>query len=210
MSEPVITITTDFAKLPVWINGPLLKQIKYAASVALYDTAIEARDKVRSDLPNNFTIRTPWVSKGIRIEPGASRAIRGQGQGLAGMQVAVGSVDPFMEKQELGGEKEPIKGNSVAVPRRDPVTETTTRRKWPGALLTRKRYFVLRKDNGKTFVVQRLGKERLPVKLRYVLVPKVRIPARWNFRDTVAGVATAERFMNHFDREFDRALATAK
>ncbi|WP_302805089.1 hypothetical protein [Cloacibacillus porcorum] len=205
-----VRIDTNLAELPIWIDGKVLKQMKFATSVALYETAKEAQEAVREDLPKIFTIRTNWVAKGIRIKPGSSRGIRGSGDGLNGMSVEIGTVDPFMERQELGGEKKPFKAHSVAIPNRDPQTEIADRKKWPKALLKRvSGTFLYKRADGKEFILQREGKNRYPIKLRYSFASSVNVPARWNMRERIQNLASEKYYIN-FERAFKKAMETAR
>ena len=41
----------------------------YATARALTSVAYAARDDVRKELPGRFTLRRPWVARGITVEP---------------------------------------------------------------------------------------------------------------------------------------------
>lgn len=206
-----IRIDTNLAELHQWIDGNVLKQMKFATSVALYDTAKEAQTKLREELPRHFTIRTDWVAKGIRIKPGSSRGIRNSGDGLNGMEVEIGTVDMFMRLHELGGTKEPKrKTRRMGIPKRDDKGEIIDKSKWPKALLKKPGYFMwTRPIDGRTFVFHRAQKSRYPIELKYSFAESVKIPQRWNMRETVENIADT-RYLPIFAMAFDKAMATAK
>lgn len=72
------------------------RQARFAAARALSDTVADIRDGAVVDLPNEFTIRSGWVAKGIRI-------VRANTSTLV---AEVGSVDDFMERQATGGDRD--------------------------------------------------------------------------------------------------------
>ncbi|MEG1824332.1 MAG: hypothetical protein RRY12_01360 [Cloacibacillus sp.] len=205
-----VQIETNFAEMQEWFTGKVLKQLKFAASVALYDTAKDIQTAVREDLPKLFTVRNDWVSKGIRIKPGSSRAIRNASAGISGMEVSIGSVDAFMAMQELGGVKDPRKkARRLAIPKRDPVGEILDKTKWPKAILKKPGYFMWTRKDGRGFVFYRAQKARYPIELKYSFAESVKIPDRWNFRERATSIAP-EKYYKNFERAFKNAMDTAK
>ena len=205
-----ITVETNLAEFEGWIDKTVLKQMRFATSVTLYETAKQAQEAVRADLPHEFTIRNNWVSRGIRMSPGSSRAIRNSASGISDMQVEVGTVDEFMRMQAEGGVKKPNKADSVAVPVREPETEITSRKKWPRRVLKEPRTFLWRRPpDSKRFILQRAGDSRYPIKRLYTFEPEVRIPKRWPFLEKAEKIVS-ESYNENFNRAFERAMATAK
>jgi len=149
------------------------KQMPWATKKALDNTAGLVQDVVCHDLPRHFTIRSTWVSKGIRVH----RASKSR------LVAAVGSVDPFMERQAYGGRKEAQGGGMLAVPRgvRSKPTQRTTRARWPGRLLQRKNHFLMPLPSGDVGLFRRYKSGRL--KLMYVLTESVTVEKRWPFFD---------------------------
>ncbi|MDO4560805.1 MAG: hypothetical protein Q4C86_07620 [bacterium] len=205
-----LQIDTNFAELPQWLTGKVLKQVKFASSVALYDTAKEVQEAVRADLPKEFTIRSPWVSKGIRIKPTSSKAIRNASHSISGMEVSVGTVDAFMVMQELGGVKEQRRKNRrLAIPKRNPQSELVDKKKWPKALLKMPGYFMWTRSDGRSFLFYRAQKARYPIELKYSFAESVRVPARWDLRKRAMEVAL-KSYGKNFQSAFDKAMATAR
>lgn len=215
-----IRIDTNLAELPVWINSQVIKQMKFATSVALYDTAVEAQDAIRKDLKNKFTIRNGYVAKGIRINPKTSSAIKKTSQELNGMYVAVGTVDDFMARQNSGGEKKPRSGVHIGVPERDTPDQITRPKNFPGRIMKKPGYFIWCYDkrkynasNNSSYlhygIFKRMSKKRLPIKLVYKMVQSVKIPARWELL-SVVDKEIKRQYYGNFERAFEHALSTAK
>lgn len=204
-----ILIDTNLTELPIWINQNVLKQAKFATSVALYETSKEISEKLKEGLSNNFTIRSGWVAKGIRVKPISSRAIRKTGAGIAGMEAKVGTVDDFMARQELGGIKKARK-KSVAIPVREPKTQILNKKLWPKAVLKKPGHFLwVRPGDGRAFVLYRETKERYPIQVKYSFKKSVKIPPRWNMRET-AEYLIEHNYHENFKKAFELGLATAK
>lgn len=206
-----ITVETNLAEFEGWIDKTVLKQMRFATSVTLYETAKQAQEAVRADLPHEFTIRNNWVSRGIRMAPGSSRAIRNSASGISDMKVEVGTVDEFMKMQAEGGVKKPHKADSVAIPNREPKTEITSRKKWPRRLLKQPGFFIWKYDRkGSHYgIFRRVGTARLPIKLVYKMQPSVKVPQRWELLKIV-DKETKLNYAGNFQKAFEKALSTAK
>lgn len=183
------------------------KQVPFATALALTWTAADAQEAVRDDLPEHFTIRNTWVSKGIRIEP-ARKA------DWPNMSARIYSRDDFMARQEFGGLKVP-RGHSLAIPTKEMLARAGGKRgiirkkSRPKALLrdragAHRRTFIATMGDGTRGIVRRRSKKRLPIDLLYTLVPSARVKPRWDFEPTVR-----EQVQRHFERHFGRALARA-
>ena len=206
-----ITVKTNLAEFPGFIDKEILKQMRFATSVTLYETAKQAQEAVRADLPHEFTIRNNWVSRDISMVPGSSRAIRNSASGISDMKVEVGTVDEFMRRQAEGGVKKPHKADSVAIPIREPKTEITTKRKWPGALMKKPGYFVWRYSDEYDHygIFYRVRKTRLPIRLVYKMQPSVEVHGDWDLLKVVYKKVLRE-YNGNFHKAFADALATAR
>lgn len=204
-----ITVKTNLAEFDGWIDNTVLKQMRFATSVTLYETAKQAQEAVRADLPHEFTIRNNWVSRGIRMVPGSSRAIRNSASGISDMKVEVGTVDEFMKMQAEGGVKKPHKADSVAIPNREPKTEITSRKQWPRRLLKQPGTFLWRRNDGKRFILRRTGSAPYPIKRLYSFEPEVKVPKSWPFLEKVEKLVAAS-YNENFNKAFEKAMATAK
>jgi len=180
------------------------KQIPFAIASALTKTVIDAQKFVRGKLAESFTIRSPWVAKGIRITPATKTTLA----------AAVGSVDPFMERQAVGGEKT-AKSGAVAIPQvgrgrpRTTIKSATRPAKWPKAQLRRPTVFA-GSVAGRPGVWQRVkvdGKPRL--RLLYWLRPSVEVKPRWPLLAEVETVVRT-RWPTNATNAIGRALRTAR
>ena len=204
-----ITVETNLAEFEGWIDKTVLKQMRFATSVTLYETAKQAQEAVRADLPHEFTIRNNWVSRGIRMVPGSSRAIRNSASGISDMKDEVGTVDEFMRRQAEGGVKKPHKADSVAIPIREPKTEITSRKQWPRRVLKQARTFLRRRADGKCYILQSTGSAPYPIKRLYSFEPEANVPKRWPCFEKADKLVGASYNVN-FNRAFEKAMATAK
>ncbi|PWC81266.1 hypothetical protein [Azospirillum sp. TSH64] len=187
------------------------RQAPYAIARALTKTAQDAQGRVRDSLTSNFTIRGKYVPNGIRYRPAGKKNLEAQ----------VGSVSPFMELQETGGERE---GNSaIPIGARRKITDTTRPGKWPSALLRKRGYFLAPIETGsEEFVIwQRFGRKRRvqggpysgqkrqPIRLMYQFDAGVEVKPRLGLLDTTE-LVVRERFSENFQWAYEQALATAR
>lgn len=136
----------DFAGLNRWIDSKVQRELPFATALSLTWTAKDAQEQVKDDLPDDFTIRRPWVAKGIRIKP-ARKSAR-----LASIAAKVGSVDDFMALHQTGGKKTG-RGGRVANPigARKAPSAVTPKSRWPGALLKKPGHFLAPLSTGGRF-----------------------------------------------------------
>jgi hypothetical protein len=81
-------------------------QARFATAVALTRTAVKARDVVRKELLELFTIRrVSWAQKGVRAVPATRQ----------NLQAVVEDINAYMVLQQTGGTKIPY-GKFIAVP----------------------------------------------------------------------------------------------
>lgn len=183
-------------------------QMPFATALALTKTAQAARDQVRQELPERFTIRRPWVPRGVTIDPATK----------ADLTAEVGSMDEFMIRQEEGGTKRP-KRKMLAVPT-DQLQRTKTgaisKANRPGKVLKQKKAFIItatsqakRARPGTVMIARRKSKQRYPIEVLYSLTPRAEVPPRWEFENTVRGVVD-EQLGPQFIKAMDRAVVTAK
>jgi hypothetical protein len=199
MTKPDFTVEIDVRATLRDLDKLARKQAPFAVALALTMTAKDAQAEVKRTLPEKFTIRTPWVAKGIRIEPARK-------SDWPRVRSAVLSKNKFMALQEFGGTKTGKSGGSVAVPAgaRKTPRQTTPRSRWPGALLKRGA-FILKTARGPA-IARRRG---AGVQILYGLERAVRIKPRFAMGATVKKVA-AETFAKNFETALARAMRTAR
>ena len=194
-----LTISGNFRPVIALLDSFARSQIPFALARALTWTARDARDALRDQLPQHFTIRNTRTRAGIHF--------RGAKKGDDPSAV-VGSYDPYMARQALGGVKKPTKGDTVAVPigaRPSPEAKTSPA-KWPRRMLQKKRHHLREIRGGKAMIVKVKGKgaKRESV-AQWILVPQVTIPKRWPFFATVE-TTVAHNFQDNAHRSLQKAL----
>ncbi|MBF0140110.1 MAG: hypothetical protein HQL74_07505 [Magnetococcales bacterium] len=206
------------------------KQMQFAASMALTETAKAIQAEVRQELPKKFTIRTGWIAKGIQVKAATK----------SNLVAKVVVKDEFMALQEEGGMKQSITGKALGVPigaRPNPLS-TTRPSMFPGALLKKTGYFIApitgksltarsegkngynrrRRMNttlitadhvGKMALWHRRGKKSLPIDLIYIFESAVKITPRFGFRE-MAYKKAMEEGPKQFAKAFQKAMETAR
>lgn len=157
---------------------------------ALNNTALAARDAVRKDMPNRFTIRRPWAVRGI----GAEFAKSGN------LEAAVFSRDAFMRDQEEGGVRSGARARSIPVGRMRALHSSRVIPKAlrPQAIMNKKNVFY---HAGMLF--ERRSKGR--VEALYMFRKQTRIPARFGM-EHIVGTETLRVFRQKLEREIFTTL----
>jgi hypothetical protein len=187
------------------------KQLPFAVSKALNDTANQARDAVRAKMPSNFTIRRDWVVKGIQVVPATKQSL----------SAIVWSRDDYMALQETGGDKTPF-GKYLAIPlpavkptagsivrkedypRNIPATLTAPGK---GGQLTA----VVTMRNGKKFIARASANptKGKRLELLYYLMPTAHLKPRLNL-ETITDQVVADKFADNFEKAIALAMSTAR
>ena len=180
------------------------KQVRFAAAQALTKTAQDAQEAVRRQLPDRFTIRSNWLSKGIRIIPATPSRL----------ESTVVVKDAFMVQQETGGERTSPFGDALGIPvgARPTPTAATPPSKFPSALLLKPGFFIapIRRGSKTMGVWKRTGKGRRErLTLMYVFSRRVQLRPRFGFRETVRRIAL-ERLPRLFEEALRHAMETAR
>jgi hypothetical protein len=202
----VVRVKWDQSGLRKHVEKWMLRHVPFVLTRALNATIREAQQEMRDELPSTFTIRNRWASKGIRVNF-ASKA----------RPVAeVGTVDEFMARQILGGTKRPDKVPDVAIPMvgrgkgRPKKTSLTRESRWPKALKRKRKAFYKEGAKGAKLLMIPIvrGKSRR-LSMVYVLVPEIKIRARWDIEKTLDRVAKAE-WRDNVKIAWERALRSAR
>ena len=212
-----ISVTSNVADTIAQLNARR-DQVPFATALALTRTAQEARLEVQRELPTRFTVRTPWVAKGVRYTPANK----------TDLTATVSDIDPFMRIQETGGEKVSIHhrvfdyGDYLAVPldARRSKRDVVRKEDWPKNLIAP---FILTAKDGRKYLAVHtfakkfrghkgeftIGKQVGGTRLMYILVKRESIAARFGFVDTVRKVVN-ERFVDNFRAAIEQATASAR
>lgn len=197
-----IRVISDIERLTRMLDDAGERQVPFAIARALTMTARDAQTDVRAELPKRFTLRNNWVSSGIRIEPAKK-----------GIPIAVvGSLEPFMERQELGGTKRARSHSRVAVPvkakrnKRDRIPKGQR----PAALKGKPRVLSIGGSNVITTkrgqgILQRVGRDRYPLQVVYWMKRGVQVRPRFGFKATTEGTVQS-RFSANFVEALSQAM----
>lgn len=195
----------------------LERQIPFATALALTRTAQHAQAELKRGLEKDFTVRSKWVARGIRINPANKR----------GLAAEVGSRDQFMARQVTGGVKRGEGGKAIAIPgdARPSPKKVTRPSRWPGALLKKSSKFFIGNPKGHpdlpVGVYRRLGGKgryksgkkkgqyKGAIRLMWTIKESVTIAPRWRFQTTVDD-AVKEIFQAELEKAMEKAISTAK
>ena len=172
------------------------RHVPFAAARALTRTAQDAQGEVKAGLGQRFTLRNNWVVGGIRIKAATK----------ANLEATVGSLEPFMERQETGGTRSARDHSRIAVPvkakrnKRDLIPKGQR----PAALKGKPKVFTITKGSG-TAIVRREGKARYPLQILYWLKRGVRIKPRLGFKGTTSTIIE-QRFAPNFVESLSQAM----
>jgi hypothetical protein len=195
----MMEVSFDAARFRREANRKIDRQIPFAFSLALNETGDDLHNELRGDLPSEFTIRSDWTKKGIRMKRSTKKRL----------QVTVGSIDDYMAHQAGGAV---VKG-SQAVPMgaRPKAKSRTMRGRWPRALIQRKGAFIADLGSGPAVYQPSRHKDpkRRRLRLMYRLVDKTQIPKRWRLERTFREVVARE-WQGNVTRALRRALRTAR
>ena len=187
------------------------KQVPFATSVAINETAKDFQKVQVAHIESAFTIRRQtFARRAVKIKPFSTK------QRLT----ATVSIDPpggkadILAKFETGGTKRP-RGQHIAVPVgvRTSPTRVIPKARRPRQLLQKPNVFALRQRRGKLppGIYRRMGARRAGkrVKLLYAFKTSVPIDARLDFLETGQRVVR-QRFGRNFQRAYAKALRTAR
>lgn len=179
-----LELSAEVQQATSYLSKMAQQHVPKAAAKALTRTAFDARDAVRASLPDRFTLRRPWVSRGIGMTPATTSTLT----------ATVWSRDWFMALQESGG----TKSGKISIPLGPTAqiaqTKVIPKTQRPARLLRQSAVFY---RDGTVF--KRQGAERI-VGL-YLLRREHKVQARFGMTDTVRSVALSE-----YQRQMQRAL----
>lgn len=206
----MITVDVDWTPLSRYLDDMRRRQLPYVTAASTTKLAQLAQADVRSSLGSRFTMRSQWISKGIRI-------VRAEKKDWPAVQAIVGTLDWFMLPQETGAKRVPEGSRQhLPVPASGirPTKETKIpRSKFPKALLSggrsKRRAFIRKLPGGvhagQIAVLRRTGTGRYPVQVLYLLESETKGKKRLGMQATV----TATVRSNHariFNEVMERAL----
>lgn len=193
-------------------------QIPFATAVALNDTAKDVRGQIINDTwPGDITQRNKNFMKAA-LTPISKRNAEVWAT-KRNLRAVIGTTRPKMQRDYLqrlteGGTKTP-RGRHLAIP----SSQNTVTRLQGGAikkadrprqLLNRKGVFIQKLvRSGDMAIMRRVGKDRYPVQMLYLLEPSGQIKKQFGFYDD-ANTTARRAFGKNFALAFKRAKATAR
>lgn len=213
-----INVRTNAAEVSRSMRFLFRSQFPFATSLAINETAKDFQAEQRAGMEERFTIRRPFVLRGVRISKFSTK------RDLSA-HVEIDPSRSFLFKFEEGGLTRP-RGTRFAIP--DEVRRTKAGvvsrvlrpralsfRRWgsgPKAEVFRgeRRTFMIRTRGGRGVIAQRIGRRgRSRVRLLFTFSPTARIEPTLEFEET-ARTVVQDRFAQNFGAAFDRAVRTAR
>jgi len=198
-------IDIEMTAVKKMLENLAVKQLPYTFARALTLTAENARDKIITQLPSRFVLRTSWwkprTRYGFNIKPAKKNYLAAE----------IFTRAPWMVLHEEGGIKKPIESRTLAIPteniRRD-IRQKITKSKLPSAIMraTKRPGFILPTRSGPV-IFRRTSKRK--IKAMYVLEKQVKIQPRLEMRKTCEQILN-ERIFKNFEYAFREAIKTAK
>lgn len=196
------------------------KQARYASAKAINATVLDIQREQIQQQRSKFTVRRPgWMDKAVKITPFANKSSL-----TAVVRIdPPGNSDSALTQHEEGGTKRP-RGKSLAIPdgARKNKAGIVTAGNRPRALQFvahgtsgrvmkgDKRTVMIRDASGRGTIFRRKGKgKRSELVKVFNLVPQGRLIRRLGFVANATRTAEA-KYVGHFQREYAKALATAK
>ncbi len=194
------------------------KQVKFAATVALNNTAFKARENLIKEYKESFVVRNTNLPKAVAVKKATKE----------NLQAEVSFPKDWMYINTKGGKKEPERSKMLMVPLKDLGDYRTSsgkikQSKKPQNLLKyanahpiktkahveNPHPFLLDNKKGQTMIAVRDKDVRKDMKWLYVGVPSAKVKKRWDFEKIVKDTADKE-LEKEFDAALEKALATAK
>ncbi len=191
-----VRVAHDVERLITGMSDADKRHVPFALARALTWTAKDAQGVVQDDLPNRYTLRNNWVKNGIRIVPAKKDE----------PQAVVGSLEPFMKRQEEGGTKKARDHSRVAVPvnARRNKRNMIPKGQRPAALKGKPKIFMITKASG-SGILRRVGKKRYPLQLLYWLKRGVQVKPSFGFQANTS-TTVKDRFGTNFVDSLSRAM----
>ena len=201
-----LEIKTDIDKFTKSLHELAGDQLPWATTLALNSLAKSAQSDLKHELRRVFTIRNQYVPNSIRIQ-------RAQKKDWPRISASVGSINPFMVNQVLGGEK---KAKDQATPLGAPLAARAVKANmipsslWVRKLKSKKRgYFAITTANGKRLMMQRLGNGGDGLKALYVLQDTMKIKPKFKMKEIV-GATVKRDYTGAFIAALEQAVRTKK
>jgi hypothetical protein len=191
-----LSVRTNIKQFERWLNKDARKQIPYATSRALNDSAIDAQKAVVENVQKRFKNRKKWWLKqqptGIKVKFSKKKDLHSR----------VYTNAYFAKIQEEGGIKSPRSGRNLAIPT-DKVPRKHRNSHGARDMVNQgKRIFHTPRG-----VFKRNSKKRIT--LLFNFSPTAKIVPRMGFESTVRDTVK-KKFSLHFEKRLKQALQSKK
>ena len=193
-AESPIRIDFDLSGFSPAIESAVRDELPFAFALALTRIGSVARSGVKADMASHFTIRHPFVSQNIKLDP--ARVPKGTMTVDLGSKLNKGNT--LMELEALGGTGHGKRGRGVWVPTdtfRGAKTNLIPKGKKPTALLRGKQFeslqsgqrlrgqgmFFMRKSDGGNGIMHREAGKAGAIVKEWSFHEAVKIPSLWPF-----------------------------
>ena len=191
-----ISVNMDVRDVTRWVAKVHKKQIPFAASQALNDTAFQARTDVMDAMAKYLDRPTPWTKRGIRVNRASKRTLRAE-------VLILDNRWKYLKYQTKGGTRQP-NNKAIAVPVEQRRNKYGNMTRGAVAKLLAKPNVFSGQVNGVPGIYQRVGGRNPRTKLLVYWVPVVEYEARFPFQKIVQ-----QSVKKNFKKNFDRRLAAA-
>lgn len=191
-----VDVQINARQLQRFLEELTVRELPFAMSMAMNRAAQDSLDYVRREVPRRFTVRSPGVLRGFRVQPSHKRQ-------WPRLQVALGTVDEFWVLQQFGGTKKPQSGRNLAIPTR------LTRRTKTGKIAKAQRPRALIAAGKARVADGAIRKARANKRDRRTMLFLLRRQARIKPRLALDRLVH-DSFPRFFPRNFGRAFAHAK
>lgn len=206
-----IKLSGNYRELEKRLNSVQRKQLPFAFSKTLNDTAFQVRKTVTGPTYNRaFDVKNSKFSgQSFRVFKATKRKLEASVTQVKVRQLYRGNLKMHAE----GGIKRPRAGN-IAIPS-DKMKAKRTRTgrigqaNRPRQLLEKPRTFIAVMPSGNRGIWQRRGNKRLPIDLLYTLDSSVRITKSYMFFEDGSKVVR-KKLQRNFSKAFDQAMKTRK
>ena len=191
-----IIVKDNIKEFTRWLDEIHKKQIPFATSRALNDTAVDVQEAEVSVVKRVFrSLKTWWLKQqptGIKVKFSNKQNLHAR----------VFTDAYFAEIQEKGGTKKPRRARNLAIPTEKVPKKYRTSHGAKEMIEQRNKVFATPKG-----VFRRTGKRT--IQLLWSLSPVAIIKPRFPFHETAEQIAL-RRFNVHFPERLKQAIATAK
>lgn len=180
------------------------KQIPFATALALTRTAQDAREAVREVMPKRFTIRKPYVVRGVAIQKATKKRLR----------AIVFHRDKYMADQEYGGQRYPQRRfHVIPLGIRKHKKQNISKAKLPSRVKLKPTVSLVDsiKNKRDKLILQRVGRGKNVGRKTLYLLKRGRQKIKPRFgMDRTVRTTVRRRFTKNFGRAIAKALRTAR